>query len=75
LKIFDVTDTGGMLLGRGHILQDITDARELDRMKSSLISTVSHELRTPLAAIKGYATTLLAEDVEWDPDSEREFLR
>jgi signal transduction histidine kinase len=44
-------------------------------MKSSLISTVSHELRTPLAAIKGYVTTLLAEDVQWDPDSEREFLQ
>ncbi len=75
LKIFDVTDSQGMLLGRGHILQDITRATELDRMKSSLISTVSHELRTPLAAIKGYATTLLAEDVQWDPDSEREFLQ
>ena len=75
LKIFDVTDSQGMLLGRGHILQDITRATELDRMKSSLISTVSHELRTPLAAIKGYVTTLLAEDVEWDPESEREFLQ
>jgi signal transduction histidine kinase len=75
LKIFDVTDSRGMLLGRGHILQDITQARELDRMKSSLVSTVSHELRTPLAAIKGYATTLLAEDVQWDPVSEREFLQ
>lgn len=43
-------------------------------MKSSLISTVSHELRTPLAAIKGYATTLLAEDVKWDPKTQWEFL-
>jgi signal transduction histidine kinase len=43
-------------------------------MKSSLISTVSHELRTPLASIKGYATTLLADDVEWDRDSQRDFL-
>jgi signal transduction histidine kinase/HAMP domain-containing protein len=75
LKVFDVTDSRGMLLGRGHILQDITQARELDRMKSSLVSTVSHELRTPLAAIKGYATTLLAEDVQWDPESEREFIQ
>jgi len=35
---------------------------------------VSHELRTPLAAIKGYTTTLLADDVEWDSQSQREFL-
>ena len=44
-------------------------------MRASLVSTVSHELRTPLAAIKGYATTLLAEDVQWDRDSQNEFLK
>lgn len=71
---FDVTDADDIPIGRGLILHDITADHELDRMKSSLVSTVSHELRTPLAAIKGYATTLLADDVEWDQDSQREFL-
>jgi K+-sensing histidine kinase KdpD len=33
--------------------------KELDRMKSDLLSTVSHELRTPLGSIKGYASTML----------------
>lgn len=74
LKVFNVTDSQDQLIGRGRILQDVTQRYEVDRMRSSLISTVSHELRTPLAAIKGYATTLLAEDVEWDAASEREFL-
>ena len=74
LEAFDVTDTRGITIGHGLILQDVTVDRELDRMKSSLISTVSHELRTPLAAIKGYASTLLADDVEWDRSSQREFL-
>jgi PAS domain S-box-containing protein len=74
LQVFDVTDSTGMPIGRGQILRDVTQVRELDKMKSSLISTVSHELRTPLAAIKGYATTLLAEDVEWDELAEHEFL-
>jgi signal transduction histidine kinase len=75
MQVFDVTDTDGMPIGRGQILRDITHNREVDRMKSSLISTVSHELRTPLAAIKGYATTLLAEDVQWDTPSQHEFLQ
>jgi len=74
LQVFDVTDVNQKPIGRGLIFRDITADREVDRMKSSLISTVSHELRTPLAAIKGYATTLLAEDVEWDTTSQREFL-
>jgi len=36
---------------------------------------VSHELRTPLASIKGYATSLLRTDVEWDDETRREFLQ
>jgi PAS domain S-box-containing protein len=74
LDAFDVTDTNDIPIGRGLILHDITADHELDRMKSSLVSTVSHELRTPLAAIKGYVSTLLADDVEWDKASQREFL-
>lgn len=74
LLAFDVTDAHGAPLGRGQILGDITQIKEVDRMKSSLISTVSHELRTPLAAIKGYASTLLADDVQWDLLTQREFL-
>ena len=62
------------LIGRILVFRDITAERELDRAKSALLSAVSHELRTPLAAIKGYTTTLLAEDVEWDPQARREFL-
>jgi len=72
---FDVTDARGELIGRGQIILDVTGDRELDRMKDSLIATVSHELRTPLAAIKGYATTLLAEDVQWDAQAQREFIQ
>jgi signal transduction histidine kinase len=74
LDTFEVTDMNNIPIGRGLILHDITADHELDRMKSSLVSTVSHELRTPLAAIKGYVSTLLADDVEWDQESQREFL-
>lgn len=74
LEVFNVNDEEGAPIGRGILFHDITTDRELDRMRSSLVSTVSHELRTPLAAIKGYASTMLAEDVEWDRASQHEFL-
>lgn len=74
LQGFAVKDGTGFSIGHGQFLQDMTKEHELDRMKTGLISTVSHELQTPLASIKGYATTLLARDVEWEPDSQREFL-
>ena len=74
LEVFNVNDEDGSPIGRGVFFHDITADRELDRMRSSLVSTVSHELRTPLAAIKGYVSTMLAEDVEWDRTAQHEFL-
>jgi signal transduction histidine kinase len=59
----------------GVLWRDVTRDKELDRIKSQLLATVSHELRTPLASIKGFATTLLRQDVRWDEATQREFLR
>jgi signal transduction histidine kinase len=44
------------------------------RLQDDFASTISHELRTPLGFIKGYTTSLLREDTQWDPDTQREFL-
>jgi len=35
---------------------------------------LSYELRTPLTAIRGYASSLLADDVTWDDESKARFL-
>ena len=48
--------------------------RELARMQDEFISTISHELRTPLGMIKGYVTTLMREDTNWDSETRHEFL-
>jgi signal transduction histidine kinase len=44
-------------------------------MQDEFISTISHELRTPLGFIKGYVTTLMRDDAEWDQEKRAEFLQ
>lgn len=45
------------------------------QMWSEMLAGLSHDLRTPLACIKGYVTTLLREDVIWEPGDQNEFLK
>ncbi len=49
-------------------------ARRAEIIRAELLASVSHELRTPLGFIKGYATTLLRDDVRWTGTQQREFL-
>ncbi len=56
------------------LLQDVTDIRRLEGMRSEFVANVSHELKTPIAAVKGFAETLLAGGVT-DEETRRSFLQ
>ncbi|MFQ5823764.1 MAG: ATP-binding protein [bacterium] len=47
------------LIGIVTILRDITREKEIDRMKTELVSMVAHELRSPLTCISGFSELLL----------------
>lgn len=52
-------------IGTVAVVQDITDIRRLENMRSQFVANVSHELKTPLTSIKGFAETLrYVEDVK-----------
>jgi signal transduction histidine kinase len=50
-KLTTLRDREGSLYGILALLQDITQFKELDQMKSEFIATVSHEFRTPVTSI------------------------
>jgi signal transduction histidine kinase/CHASE3 domain sensor protein len=49
-----VLDDRGAFLGRIWTLREVTQQRELDRLKEDFVATVSHELRTPLTSMMGF---------------------
>jgi PAS domain S-box-containing protein len=75
----DITERKAVEKAREALFQLEREAREeaekANQLKLQFLGMISHELRTPLTSIKGFSTTLLADDVEWTPDSQRQFIR
>ncbi|MDQ2714132.1 MAG: ATP-binding protein [Chloroflexota bacterium] len=75
VQCFPIRDTGGGLLGRGVLLDDITLERASAQARGETLGQAAHELKTPLAIIKGCATTLLGTTTRWDPAMQHEMLQ
>ncbi len=55
----------GRLSGAVGVIEDVTEARHVDRIRRDFIANVSHELRTPIGALSVLAETLADAD---DPE-------
>ena len=55
------------------VLYDITEIKNLERMRMEFVANVSHELRTPLTSIKGFVETLKDGAID-DARNSRRFL-
>ena len=55
-------------------MQKINEIQSISKLQNDFISTISHELRSPLGFIKGYTTTLLRTDTNWDRATQKDFL-
>ncbi|MBM3242212.1 HAMP domain-containing protein [Candidatus Poribacteria bacterium] len=69
-------DDDGQLLGTVYVLEDITEAKKTERMKSDFVNLVSHEFRTPLTSIRGFVQLILDGKVgSISPVQERSLIR
>lgn len=57
-----IRDDQGQLVGAVVTFIDISERKELERMKDEFISVASHELRTPVTSIKGFVELLIDDD-------------
>jgi len=63
MQLFEITNIAfsGVLT----ILTDVTEIKELERLKDKIVSVVSHELKLPLTVIRGYGE-MLADSLQGD---------
>jgi two-component system phosphate regulon sensor histidine kinase PhoR len=70
LSLGPVRSREGLVKGIVAVLSDITELKEMDQMKTDLMSMVTHEIRTPLATVRGFAQILLKGGIPAEKSSE-----
>ncbi|MCU1405106.1 MAG: hypothetical protein JWQ43_1409 [Glaciihabitans sp.] len=58
LSVTKRVDDGGVTSGYLFVATDVTQSREVARLKDEFLGLISHELRTPLSSILGYLELL-----------------
>ena len=62
--LYDVKQIRGAVA----VIRDMTEQKQLDKIRTDFIANVSHELRTPVAMLQGYSEALLDDVVGTEED-------
>ncbi|MDO8265269.1 MAG: ATP-binding protein, partial [Candidatus Parcubacteria bacterium] len=71
--VMDITEK--TCIGAVIIIEDVTDQKRIDRMRTEIVSITSHQLRTPLTVIKGNLEMILDGDFGEVSVKQKEILR
>ncbi len=64
----------GKVVGALAMVEDITEIRRLEQVRTDFAANVSHELKTPLTSIRGFVETLQNGAID-NPEAAHKFLR
>ncbi|MEH7501128.1 ATP-binding protein [Neobacillus drentensis] len=56
------------------VLRDMTEERQLDKMRKDFIANVSHELRTPISMLQGYSEAIV-DDIAESQEEKKEMAK
>ncbi|RCX17546.1 two-component system phosphate regulon sensor histidine kinase PhoR [Anaerobacterium chartisolvens] len=74
IKSTHISDQDKYAISGGIIfIQDITNVKKLEQIRTEFVSNVTHELKTPLTSIRGFVETLRSGAIN-DPDVSEKFL-
>jgi len=65
---------GEKTIGAVNVFRDVTQEKELDKMKDDFMDIAAHDLRTPAAAIRGFVSRVLDGDAGPVSDKAKELL-
>ncbi|GGM26708.1 hypothetical protein GCM10011351_10590 [Paraliobacillus quinghaiensis] len=68
-----IFNDSNVLKGAVLVFHDITELKRLEQMRKDFVANVSHELKTPITSIKGFAETLIEENMD-DKNIRSKFL-
>jgi PAS domain S-box-containing protein len=74
LSISPIMDASGNPTGAIALFRDISHEKAVERQKDEFVSTASHEMRTPVAAIEGYISLAMNQNVATIDDRARKYL-
>lgn len=65
----------GKVIGAIEVFRDITQEKEIDRIKSEFVFLASHQLRTPLSTINWYVEMLMSGDAGPINEDQKNYLK
>jgi signal transduction histidine kinase len=74
LSVTKRTDAKGEISGYLFVAADVTQAREVSRLKDEFVGLISHELRTPLSSILGYLELMKDDEAHPLSDEQMQYL-
>ncbi|MGG6265977.1 response regulator [Leptolyngbya sp. AN10] len=74
LTMISAFDAQQQLIGHYCFMKDVSERREVERLKDEFISVVSHELRTPLTSISAALDLLAGGVLQTQPDEAQRML-